>query len=107
MDKVARVVVLIVVILAVSLTARMVTDMGIKEAFNNDDTSRETVMGVTKQEYLDKVSNNGQDKEALCAYEYLIDTYGLKETYKMDLAATKDEEDIHPAIYEAIDRCLQ
>ena len=76
---------------------------------NTSSTSRSaepTYMGVTKDDYLEVVGNNGQDTAAICAYTYLIDTYGLEATYKMDRRADKDINDVDPAIYEAIDRCL-
>lgn len=105
MDK-TRLVVLIVTVLTVSLIVRVGTDTSTKEVFRNDAATGETVMGITRQEYLDTVSNNGQDKETFCIYEYLIDTYGLRETYKMDLAASRNEGDVHPAVYDAIDWCM-
>lgn len=68
--------------------------------------TEDAYMGITRQEYLDKVSNNGQDKESLCAYEYLIDTYGIKETYRMDYRAYEDENDVDKRIYAAIKKCM-
>lgn len=70
-------------------------------------TTEDTYMGMTRQMYLDKASNNGQDTATLCSYTYLIDTYSLEETFKMDYRASKDENDIDQRIYDAIDRCVQ
>lgn len=75
-------------------------------ATNPEATKEPTYMGLTRQEYLDTVSNNGQDKASLCAYTYLIDTYGLEETYKIDYRASKDENDIDPRTYEALEECI-
>lgn len=68
--------------------------------------SEPTVAGFTRAEYLDKVSNGGQDQMSLCSYTYLIDNFGLEETYRMDVRATVDETDVDPRIYEAMGSCL-
>ena len=69
------------------------------------EATEESYMGMTRQMYLDQVSNNGQDMGMHCAYSYLIDTYGLEATYRMDRRAGIDDNDIDPAVFEALDRC--
>lgn len=91
----------------------------INRAAMNDDTSiptiesdnplvveEETYTGITKQIYLDKVSDNGKDMGMHCAYEYLIDNYGIKETVSMDMRADKDANDLDPRFNEAMDVCF-
>lgn len=68
--------------------------------------------GLTKSKYLDMVRINYKDddtltlEETLCSYDYLIDKYGVKETYKMDLRAEADENDIDNRLIEAIQKCI-
>lgn len=65
----------------------------------------ESYMGVTKQMYLDKASNNGTDPAAVCVYDKLITENGIEETYKMDKRALADETDIDQRIFDAIEVC--
>ena len=69
-------------------------------------TAEPSYMGLTKEDYLNEVSNNGLDTGSLCVYTHLIDTYGIEETYKMDNRALKDANDVDSRIYEAIERCV-
>lgn len=72
---------------------------------NSNNTQEDTYMGITRQEYLDKVSNNGQDTAARCVYANLIDQYGLKETYQMDYRASVDENDVDQRIFDEMKVC--
>lgn len=78
----------------------------IQDKVNATESQKPTYMGMTRQDYLDKVSHNGQDTAALCGYTHLIDTYGLEETFKMDYRVSKDETDIDQRIYDAVDMCV-
>lgn len=69
-------------------------------------SSEPTYMGYTRESYLDEVSNNGADAGMLCAYTYLIDTYGLEATAKMDQRAYFDQNDVDERIFEAMEHCL-
>lgn len=69
------------------------------------ESNEPAYMGYTRQSYLAEVSNNGRDRGMYCAYSYLIDNYGLEATFKMDMRADRDGNDIDPAIYEAMDNC--
>ena len=96
------------IILAITLAVGMISLLTPEPTEPTKPTkpTESTYMGITRQEYLDTVSNGGEDKGAHCVYTYLIDTYGIEETYRMDYRAEKDETDVDPAVYEAIDRCL-
>ena len=67
--------------------------------------------GLTKSGYLKQVEKNYEYSEALslgetkCAYSYLIDRYGVKETLKMDTRVAADESDVDPRLFEAINEC--
>lgn len=91
-----------IIIIAITLAVGMISLLTPEPT----EPTESTYMGITRQEYLDKASNGGQDKGAHCAYTYLIDTYGIEETFRMDYRVEKDETDVDPAIFEAIDRCL-
>lgn len=103
---VIAVVVFTVAYLVAAVAAYTVTTL-MKPAEADTVTAEDAYMGMTRQMYLDKVSDNGQDTATRCSYTYLIDTYSLEETFKMDYRASKDENDIDQRIYDAIDRCVQ
>lgn len=66
----------------------------------------DSYLGITREEYLNRVSNNGQDTAARCVYANLIDKYGIKETYNIDYRASKDENDVDQRLYEELERCM-
>ena len=111
MKKFLSVVLVGLAIYAGLFLAKAIVRYGAEQSIQRGTMSTErstepTYMGITKTEYLNIASNNGQDKGAECAYTYLIDTYGIEATYKMDKRADKDPDDVDPAIYEAIERCI-
>lgn len=97
-----RLVVGIAIVSAVIFTVGLLQS---KPATQVTPTTEDTYMGLTRQIYLDKVSNNGQDTASLCVYTYLLDKYGIKETYKMDYRATVDENDVDQKILDEIKHC--
>lgn len=101
--KVLKVIGIILLILAAVTVARYIAS----EAVKSTQPSEDSYMGFNRQEYLNQVSNNGQDTASLCAYTYLIDRYGLKETYNMDYRAYKDENDVDERIFKAIEMCME
>lgn len=103
---IGKILFLIILVLLVTAVIKFFVSSAIN-SYNETSSGEDTYMGLSRQEYLDEVSNNGQDTAALCSYTYLIDTYGLKETYSMDYRASKDETDVDPRIFEAMDRCVE
>lgn len=68
-------------------------------------SDKSPVDNMTKSQYLALASNNGEKKGYYCIYEYLIDNYGLKETYAIDQRADVDKNDIDGRVFEAIIEC--
>lgn len=93
-------------VLALILLPTAVEKYGPEQATIQSRSSEPTVAGHTRAEYLEKVSNGGQDQLSLCSYTYLIDNFGLEETYRMDARAMVDENDIDERIYDALESCL-
>lgn len=71
---------------------------------NIDHTASAT--DYTKEQYLNQVRENGGSDVEVCAYSSLIDQYGTRETLKMDLRATADENDVDQRMYTALQECL-
>ena len=109
-DNIAKTILIIVFAIALFIGARAITvstqETAAPARATTSSNTEETYMGLTRQEYLDEVSNNGQDSGMLCTYTYLIDTYGIKETFLMDQRAAKDDTDIDNRVYGALERCM-
>jgi len=85
--------------------SRAVTSNMSKPAVDRDSATQ-IVENYSKQDYLDQVKANGGESIELCAYDYLLDKYGVREVMKMDMKAMADEDDIDPRLFRAVEECL-
>lgn len=111
MRETVKAIVIFILIFGAVATAKYMVDSTIRTSVQTPKVSAESLvheesyMGVTKQMYLDKASNNGTDPAAVCVYDKLITENGIEATYKMDQRALADETDIDQRIFDAIEVC--
>ena len=65
-----------------------------------------SISDMTKEQYIQQVKDNGGDTYQVCIYNKLIDTYGVKETLKLDMRSAADENDVDPRVYSIMQECL-
>jgi len=79
------------------------TGYEVQKASEGKDIS---ISDMTKEQYIQQVKDNGGDTYQVCIYNKLIDTYGVKETLKLDMRSAADENDVDPRVYSIMQECL-
>jgi hypothetical protein len=96
----------VVITLATMVVVWTIVFVGILIGNSANKTSDTSALPYNKTEYLEKVKNNGGGELEECAYTYLIDTYGVGETMKIDIRIAIDENDVDSRVYVALKECL-
>lgn len=112
MDKKTIILVVLFVLLIFAMAFARTTFNKPKQSYtdlkphSSQSDTTEIYMGLTRESYLNEVSNNGYDKGAECVYGKLIDKYGIEETYKIDVRAIDSQDDyIDPRVLSAFNEC--
>lgn len=106
-DAVKKILVIGISLLLITVTGRVLsmayTGYQVKRASEGKDIS---ISNMTKEQYIQQVKDNGGADYEVCAYNKLIDKYGVKETMKMDMRAAANEKDIDQRLFEEVKECL-